>query len=412
LISEASVPAARLLQSGRVYAEVDGPVNTGLALANPNDREALITFYFSDASGSFGAGSTRLSPGQQLASFLNQPPFNGNSSLHGTFTFSSSVPISALALRQLTNQRNEPLFTTLPVVDLSFPLQTSNLIFPHFADGAGWSTQIVLINPTDTILSGTVQFRARSGTDAALTLNGQPGSSFSYSLPPRSSERLRTGGTGTEVLGGSIRIVPASGSSAPAGVTIFSFGNAISTVSEAGVPAVPVANTFRMYVETSGDFDHGATGSIQTGIAVTNTSVNPAAITLELFKPDGSPAGIAGSFSLPPNGQKGLFLNQVDGFSSMPAPFQGVLRVSSSVPISIIGLRGRYNERTEFLMTTIPTVDESSAASTNPLFFSHFAHGSGYTTQFVLISGQAAQSSAGTLKLFSSTGAPLGIRLQ
>src|SRR5207249_4807866 len=35
LVTEAGVPASPLIQSGRIYAEINGPVNTGLAIANP-----------------------------------------------------------------------------------------------------------------------------------------------------------------------------------------------------------------------------------------------------------------------------------------------------------------------------------------------------------------------------------------
>src|SRR5262245_56068657 len=38
LTSEAGVAASSLIQSGRVYAEIGGPVNTGLAIANPNSQ--------------------------------------------------------------------------------------------------------------------------------------------------------------------------------------------------------------------------------------------------------------------------------------------------------------------------------------------------------------------------------------
>ena len=45
--------------------------------------------------------------------------------------------------------------------------------------------------------------------------------------------------------------------------------------------------------------------------------------------------------------QVALFLNQVQGFESLVLSFQGVLRVStgSSSGISVVALRGRYNER-------------------------------------------------------------------
>ena len=51
LISEAGVPAAAPVRAGRIFAEVNGPVNTGLAIANPNDVPATIRFYFTDTSG-------------------------------------------------------------------------------------------------------------------------------------------------------------------------------------------------------------------------------------------------------------------------------------------------------------------------------------------------------------------------
>src|SRR5262245_22902976 len=40
LASETSVPATASLRSGRIYAEVNLPLNTGLAIANPNDQTA------------------------------------------------------------------------------------------------------------------------------------------------------------------------------------------------------------------------------------------------------------------------------------------------------------------------------------------------------------------------------------
>ena len=61
LISEAGVPAAEPVQEGRIFAEVNGPVNTGLAIANPNDVPATIRFYFTDTDGTnVGSGAFEL----------------------------------------------------------------------------------------------------------------------------------------------------------------------------------------------------------------------------------------------------------------------------------------------------------------------------------------------------------------
>ena len=61
LISEAGVPSTTTIQSGRIFADVAGPVNTGIAMANPSAEEAAISFYFTDSSGrNFGDGSFTL----------------------------------------------------------------------------------------------------------------------------------------------------------------------------------------------------------------------------------------------------------------------------------------------------------------------------------------------------------------
>jgi len=86
LIGEAGVPATPPVQSGRIDAEVQGAVNTGIAMANPSSTSALIEFYFTDSSGmDFGHGSLSLGPSEQVAKFLNQVPFNAGTITEGTF---------------------------------------------------------------------------------------------------------------------------------------------------------------------------------------------------------------------------------------------------------------------------------------------------------------------------------------
>ena len=139
LISEAGVPASAPVQEGRIFAEVNGPVNTGLAIANPNEMPATISFYFTDANGTnLGSGSFELPAHQQTAKFLDQAPFNGGPSVLGTFTFTSSLPVAVVALRGFTNEVGEFLMTTLPVAPLS-STASDTVYFPHFADGSGWA---------------------------------------------------------------------------------------------------------------------------------------------------------------------------------------------------------------------------------------------------------------------------------
>src|SRR5262249_49101193 len=150
-------PASAALQNGRILAEVNDQVNTGLAIANPNSQPATISFYFTDNSGNFGTGNFTIPAQGQLARFLNQSPFNSGPLVNGTFTFSSSVRVAAVALRGLINERGDFLITTLPVIDLNKP-PSGQVVIPHFADGSGSATQIVLVNPADTLITGTIQF--------------------------------------------------------------------------------------------------------------------------------------------------------------------------------------------------------------------------------------------------------------
>src|SRR5438034_8976688 len=90
LVSEAAVPASPLLQAGRIYAESNSVLRTGVAIANPNDQSATVSFYFTDKDGfNFNSGTMTLGSRQQVAAFLDEPPFLGNVDAR-SFTFTSS----------------------------------------------------------------------------------------------------------------------------------------------------------------------------------------------------------------------------------------------------------------------------------------------------------------------------------
>ena len=411
LVTEAGVPASALIRSGRTYAEVNGPVNTGIAIANPNAQSAMISFSFTDSNGvDFGAGTTTIEANSQIARFLDQEPFNAGSSVNGTFTFTSTAPVSVIALRGLTNERGEFLITTLPVLDFNSPSSGATM-FPHFADGGGWTTQVVLVNPTENPMSGSVQFFSQGnanvpGQPLAITANGGTSTSFNYLIPRRSSFRLRTSGGSALTSSGSIRVNPGAGQGTPSGLVVFSFRNGAFTVSEAGVPALRPSTAFRLYAEAS-----GPTGSILTGVGIANASADPVGVSLEITPLIGGLPILSGSMTIPGNGQVARFLNEVQGLESLPRPFKGVLRVAtpSAAGITVIGLRSRVNERGDFLITTTPPTDENATPSMNETVFPHFVDNGGYTTQFVMYSGTAGQQAAGSLRMFGRSGQPLDL---
>jgi len=345
----------------------------------------------------------------QLAKFLNEPPFSGGSSISGTFTFSSDIPLGVVALRGLSNERGDFLITTLPAVDLS-STSVDAFAFADFADGGGWLTQIILVNPTDETINGTVSFIGQGsatgpGTPINVTIDGQSASSFSYSVPPRTSRRLATSGSAS-VRVGWVRVTPSANNKAPSGLVVFSFKTGGVTVSEAGVPAGRAGTAFRMYAE--------ATSSIQSGVAISNSSPTPVTVNFEFTTLAGEATGLTGAVTVPGNGQVAVFLPEIPGFQNVQTVSRGILRISTTAQagITVVGLRGRVNERGDFLITTTPAVDENAAASSAEQVFPDFADGGGFTTQFIIFSGSVNQAASGVLEFYLQSGQPLLLNFQ
>ena len=379
LVSEAAVQASPLVSSGRIFAEIGNGVNTGIALANPNNVAVTVSFYFTDAGGAnVGNGNTVIPANTQIADFLNEATFGGQSSFFGTFTFTSSLSISAVGLRGFYNERSEFLSTTIPVISIGdAPIDAVTI--PHFADGGGWVTQVVLVNPGDTAISGNVQFADRAGSVTRTE---------SFNVAPRSSARVVTAGTGTSIQTGSVRITPGVNA-----ISIFAFKTNGITVTLAGVPALAAGKAFRSYVESS--------VSVRSGLAIANPSATAVTVSLEL-------SGGTTSVTLPANGQTSFFLTELPAFAGLPRPFRGVVRVVAPASVVLTSLRGHTNERGEFLIASTPPADESATTTSSELLFPQFAEGAGYDTQFILF----GPATSGTAYFFSNNGDPASLLWQ
>ena len=266
------------------------------------------------------------------------------------------------------------------------------------------------MNPTDNLMTGTLQFTNPSGTASSVTIGGQTNSSVAYSVPKRTSTKLATSGLTPTTASGSIRIAPTGGGAAPTPLVVFSYKPAGVTVSEATVP-VSTGSAFRVYVESFGV--PGRAENIESGIAVANTLTSSASVTFDVTDLMGTPVrGISPvTTTLTGAGQTSKFLSDI--FPALPGSFKGVLRITTtSAGISVVGLRTRINERGDFLITTTPPTNESIAPTTAPMYFPQVADGGGYSTQFILFSGTAGQITSGILKLIKQDGSSFGITLK
>ena len=226
-----------------------------------------------------------------------------------------------------------------------------------------------------------------------MAVEGQTLRSEPFAIAPRSAARFQTDGTSATAQSGSVRVSPAGGNIAPAAISIFTYRANGVTVSQAGAAALPDGTVFVLYGELS--------GTIRTGLAVANPSGVPLTVTITF-------GGQVANLDIPANGQRAFFLNEIPQFASLSLPAQGVISVSGSSPFAVTGIRGRTNERRDFLITTTAAVNPFAAVTSAELDFPFFADGAGYSTQFILF----GSSAAGTMYFFDPTGQPKTLLFQ
>jgi phosphodiesterase/alkaline phosphatase D-like protein len=411
VMSTAGISLSGGLRNGSVYADLAAPteaseaVRSGVAFANPTLQNSEISFFFTDANGvEIKSGTYTLLANRQISGFLDESPFNGPAAFKGTFTFSASSPISATGTRSVTQRSGENLLESFPVVS-GDPSATSALI-PTFADGGGWSTEVVLTNPTSALLAGKVQFfgQGAPGVSAPvleMNVNGVSATNFTYSIPPRAVVRLATSGAGLEARAGSVRITPSATPSAggvPNAVAILTYRKNGMIVSESSIAAQPTGTAFRAFVERANSPDW-----VSSSVAIANTSDYANTINLQLTRLDGTPVHST-SVTLPPNGQISQFV--ADLFPGLESGFRGLLRLTSSAPVGLTVLRCMANSSGDFLFASTPAHNESIALPLTGIAFPLIATGAGYDTQVILF-GQSGQGGTGEMMFLSRDGAPV-----
>jgi hypothetical protein len=413
IVSEATAPATAPVRSGRIYLTIAGPINTGIAISNPNDQTATIDFYITDAFGhNSGSYSFTIPPHGQIARFLSEEPFRQVSSpefplpSEGTLTFASSIPVAVITIRCFTNERSEFLMTFMPVLDLSAAVSQVPAVIPHFAQGGGWTTSIVAINPTDRILQGNFESYADDGTLLETT---------SYTIQPRASSVQRLANSASQSQTGWIRVVPGQSTSTPACMSIYSFQENGITVTIAGSAIDPPNTSFRLYSELDSAFPQGKSDTVGTGVAVVNASSHETTVYFEPTSIQGFPVlpypPSIKSLTLPAWSHRSLFVNEI--FLNY-LPSKSVLRIRTGSPegISVTSIRGRYNERNEFLICTTPPTPETYDRTTSPSSFPHIAEGGGYSTEIVILGNTPGRGVTGKVRYFSQSGAPMPIHFE
>lgn len=149
LVTETAVPSASATTHARIYVDLTGNHDTGLAIANINDVSSKITINAYQNNGVTAAGTSNgpltLAAHGHDAKFAEQYITGLPVGFTGILDVSSTAPFAALTLRSLSNENHDFLMTTFPVADLN-QMAPSPIVFPQIADGGGFITQFILLS--------------------------------------------------------------------------------------------------------------------------------------------------------------------------------------------------------------------------------------------------------------------------
>ena len=406
LVSEAAVKAVSAERRGRIL--VDQTRNlTGVAFANASDQPIQLELSLRDSGGTLlTEKSLGLDPRQHLPRFLNEETLFPEipADFLGTLTFQASGPgVAAVTLRQGINRHGEPIFATLPVVQL--PSSNSpagalegSVVIPHLGAGPTLESQIILINPTSELLRGTIELVASNGTPLVLELNGESNSVFSFELSGdaafkgtlRSSNEVKTGYAIVRISEGPLL---------PVATIVFRFIQGLTSVSEAGVQSSPLSTAIRAFVDTV---------ETQTGVAVACPKCElDEVIELELRDRNGVLVGTR-ELKLPPGGHTAFFVPE--RFADLPPGFTGALLLTSETPFSAVTLKLTINARGDPIVTTLPLADLARPELQDSVVIPQIGFGLGFSTRLILLGGAISPGSL-RLEFFDSGGRPLVLPL-
>ncbi|MBM3789822.1 MAG: hypothetical protein FJW35_05665, partial [Acidobacteria bacterium] len=183
VVTEAGVGAGKSTTSARIFVD-NAACYTGVALVNRAPQTCSVSFTLIDRDGlALETRMRQLPPNAHLAIFAHELFPGLGDKFTGLMEISTTTPVAPITLKLVINAREDLIYTTLPVADLSRPPAASSLILPQIAFGGEFSTRLVLINTDRSNNStGRLTFYQSNSSPMSLTFGNQAGSSFSYQL--------------------------------------------------------------------------------------------------------------------------------------------------------------------------------------------------------------------------------------
>ncbi len=204
--SQAGIIPTPMTTDASMYVEVIPSLgrNLGVAIANASGTAAMVRLTLRDEDGiTIGVPANVSVPAHaQVAKFVNEmfgtdtigTGFRGSLRLQSAspfaavgMRFTGSV-FSTIALAVATPTPGVPTRTLTAGVAANTPQVgvvggATALIIPQFALAGGWSSQLALVNNTNSTITGRIDVFDTAGNPMAVKMNGEVRSTFTYSIP-------------------------------------------------------------------------------------------------------------------------------------------------------------------------------------------------------------------------------------
>ncbi|MBM3791618.1 MAG: beta-lactamase family protein, partial [Acidobacteria bacterium] len=272
------------------------------------------------------------------------------------------------------------------VIDDSTPPPPRALYFAHMADGGGYVTQIMLVNPGETDVSVILQLFRSDGTPFETDLSGSIHHIFAYAIRPHATLFLRTAGAGGQVVAGWAKVE----STGPIGGSLlYRYHVPGQKPAEAGIDPAQPTTAFMLPVDQR--------AGIYSGLALANPSdTASAAISLNLYDSSGVQFGSTQHRILAPRRQVALLAGELFADVNLDG-FCGTIAVRATSPVAATTVR--FNQDVSLLASlpviALPAADLPAVHPEAVGYSSHrleeaarFAEQTGYAAIMVLYDGQ------------------------
>jgi len=346
LRSEVGIQPEETISSADLAVETNSNLNTGIAIANPDNTTAfvLVTLWDPNTGTPVSGVVQTLPPHGHVARFLTElfPGVNNigqmraKLSLDGCSNASCSVDGGSFVATAV--RLNGDQFTTIPVAGDTTDGDNVRIL-PQVAFGgpiSGLNMKTVLYFTTNVSsgVSGTAEIFDNDGSPLTASADGAPpASSIAFTVSGNRVKRLVLSGD-ENLRSGWIRLT-LSGSVHFIASAVFQTFDGPNLVSEASVlESTPISQGL-LYVKTESNLSN-------VGVAFANSGKTPNTITLKLFGQGGIP--YEQTVSLPPNGHLARFVTEIFPQLASVQNFDGALSMHSSIPFSPLALRLSFDK--------------------------------------------------------------------